>query len=151
MVREVILNIMADGNMIIIRIGKIKKAMTTTKKKKSKQDLLPTGTNNKNAHIVGDSIVIYVEEWKLKNSLGNNYNVYVRFVRTKIKCMNDYVTPCIRENNPEYVTLQVGTNELNFELTPERIVKSVIDVIEVIEAIDVKIFKPTIELSAYPV
>ena len=34
---------------------------------------------------------------------------------------------------------------------PERIAKSVIDVTEVIEAIDVKIFQPTIELSVYPV
>ena len=41
-----------------------------------------------------------------------------------------YVKPCIRENNPEYVILHVETNELNSELT---------------------LFKPTIELSVYPV
>ena len=43
----------------------------------------------------------------------------------------DYVKPCIRENNQEYVILHiildVGTNELSSELTPERIAKSVID------------------------
>ena len=33
MVREAILNIITDGNMIINRIGKIKKAIITTKKK----------------------------------------------------------------------------------------------------------------------
>ena len=42
--------------------------------------------------------------------------------------MKDYVKPCIRENNPEYVILYVESNELNSELTPERIAKSVIDV-----------------------
>ena len=42
--------------------------------------------------------------------------------------MMDYVKPCIRENNPEYIILHVGTNELNSVLTPERIAKSVIDV-----------------------
>ena len=50
------------------------------------------------------------------------------FLGAKVKCMKDYVKPCIRENNPEYVILHVGTNELNSELTPERIAKSVIDV-----------------------
>ena len=98
-------------------------------KKKSKQDNLPTDTNNENVYILGDSIVKHVEGWKLKNSLGNNHNVYVRsFPGAKVKCMKDYVKPCIRENNPEYVILHVGTNELNSELTPERIAKSVIDV-----------------------
>ena len=42
--------------------------------------------------------------------------------------MKDYVKTCIRENNPEFVILHVGTNELNSELTPEKIEKSVIDV-----------------------
>ena len=71
----------------------------------------------------------HVEGWKLKNSLGNNHNGYVRsFPGEKVKCMKDYVKSCIRENNPEYVILHVGTNELNSELTPEIIAKSVIDV-----------------------
>ena len=35
MVRERILNIITDGNMIINRIGKMKKAMITTKKKRN--------------------------------------------------------------------------------------------------------------------
>ena len=42
--------------------------------------------------------------------------------------MKDYVKPRIRENKPQYAILHVGTNELNSELTPERIAKSVIDV-----------------------
>ena len=42
--------------------------------------------------------------------------------------MKDYVKPCIKENNLEYVILHVGTNELNSELSPERIPKSFINV-----------------------
>ena len=44
------------------------------------------------------------------------------------KSLKDCVKPCIRENNSEYVILHVGANELNFELTPQRIAKSIIDV-----------------------
>ena len=57
--------------------------------------------------------------------------------------MKDYDNPCIKGKNPEYVTLHVGTKELNSELTPERISKPIIDV--------GKIFELTIELSVYPV
>ena len=42
--------------------------------------------------------------------------------------MKHYVKPCIREKNPNYVIFHVGTNELNSELPPERIAKSIIDV-----------------------
>ena len=42
--------------------------------------------------------------------------------------MKDYVRPCIRQKNPDYVILHVGTNEFNSELPPERIAKSIIDV-----------------------
>ena len=39
--------------------------------------------------------------------------------------MRDYVKPCIRETNPDYVILYIGTNELNSELPPGRIAKSI--------------------------
>ena len=54
-----------------------------------------------------------------------------------------YVKPCIRKNNPEYAILHVGTNEINSELTSERIANQ--------SSMSVKIFKPTIDLSVYPV
>ena len=154
MVREAIVNIMTDGNMIINRIGKMKKSDDNSnekkkskqdneneksddnnnEKKKSKQDNLSTDANNKNVYILGDSMVKHLEGWKLKNSLGSNHNVYVRsFLGAKVKCMKDYVNPCVRENNPEYVMLHVGTNELNSELTPDRIAKSIIDVVKNIQ------------------
>ena len=89
-----------------------KNAMITTKKKR-------TDTDNKNVYFLG--IVKHVEGWKLKNALRS-------FPGVKVKCMKDYVQPCMRENNPEHVILHVGTNKVNSELTSERIVKSVIDV-----------------------
>ena len=74
--------------MIINRIGK-KRDDNNKEKQKLKQDNLPKDTNNTNIYILGDSIVKHVEGWKLKNSLGNNHNVYVSFLRAKVKCMND--------------------------------------------------------------
>ena len=35
------------------------------------------------------------------------------FSGSKSQMYEDYVKPCIRENNPEYAILHVGTNELN--------------------------------------
>ena len=73
-------------------------------------------------------MVKHVEGWKLMKSIDKNHNVYVRnFSGAKVKCMKDYVKPCIREKNPDYVIFHVGTNELNSELPPERIAKSIID------------------------
>ena len=74
-------------------------------------------------------MVKHVEGWKSMKSIDKNHNVYVRnFSGAKVKCMKDYVKPCIREKNPDYVIFHVGTNELNSELPPERIAKSIIDV-----------------------
>ena len=42
--------------------------------------------------------------------------------------MKHYAKPCIREKNPNYVIFHVGTNELNSELPPENIAKSITDV-----------------------
>ena len=75
-------------------------------------------------------MVTHVEGWKLKKSIDKDHNFYVRsFPRTKVKCMKDYVKPCIREKNL-YVILHVGTNELNSELQPGRIAKSMIHVVK---------------------
>ena len=57
-----------------------------------------------------------------------SYCLCKKFSESKSQMYEGYVKPCIRENNLEYVILHVGTNELNSELTPERIAKSYIDV-----------------------
>ena len=42
--------------------------------------------------------------------------------------MKDYVKPCIREKNPDYLILNVEVNQLNSGLPPERTAKPIIDV-----------------------
>ena len=107
----------------------MKKMLVTKKKNRSSEkESLPTDKSNKNIYILGDSMVKHVEGWKLKKSIYQNH-VYVRsFSGAKLKCMKDYVKPRIREKNPDYVIFHVGKNELNSELPPERIAKSIIDV-----------------------
>ena len=49
-------------------------------------------------------MVKHVERWKLNKSIDQNHNAYVRsFSGAKVKYMKDYVKPCIREKNPDYV------------------------------------------------
>ena len=65
----------------------------------------------------------------MKKSIDKNHNVYVgRFSGAKVKCMKDYMKPCSREKNLDFVIFHVATNELNSELPLERIAKSIIDV-----------------------
>ena len=99
------------------------------KNRSSEKDSLSTDKSNKNMYILGDSMVKHVEGWKLKKSIDQNHNAYVRsFSGAKVKCMKDYVKPCIREKNLDYVIFHVGTKELNSELPPKKIAKSIIDV-----------------------
>ena len=39
--------------------------------------------------------------------------------------MKNYTKPCVQKNYPDHIILHVGANELNSELPPERIAKSV--------------------------
>ena len=79
--------------------------------------------------ILGDSLVKHVKEWNLAQQLNLSRTVYVRnFPSTKVKCMKDYVKPSIRENNLDHSIIHVGTSDLNSETSPERIVKSIVDV-----------------------
>ena len=55
------------------------------------------------------------------------YIVYVKqFSGARTKCMKDYVKPSLRKN-PDHFILQVGTNDLIKERSPERIAKSIVD------------------------
>ena len=61
--------------------------------------------------------------------------VYVRsFLGAKVKCMRDYVKLSLRENDPKNVILHVGTNDLNSELSPDRIANSIVDVAKNIQS-----------------
>ena len=108
---------------------KIDKEKNDSGNDKSKKAKIPIDDKKKNKkiYILGDSMVKHVEGWQLSKS--TNQKVYVRsFTGAKVKCMKDYVKPCIRENDQDHVIIHVGTNQMNSELPPERIAKSVIDV-----------------------
>ena len=47
--------------------------------------------------------------------------------------MKNYGKPCIRGNNPDHVIIHLGTNDLKFEPTPERIAKSIVDIQEILK------------------
>ena len=36
--------------------------------------------------------------------------------------------PCIRENKPDHIIILVSINNLNSEIAPERIAKSIVDI-----------------------
>ena len=105
------------------QVGKVmKNGSNKEKNKSSEKDSLLTN-NNKSIYILGDSIVKHLG-WKLKKSIDKDHNVYLRsFSGAKVKCMKDYVKPCICQKNLDYLILHVGTNELNATLLPERIAK----------------------------
>ena len=95
----------------------------------SQGNKLLTDKKKSNIYILGDCIVKHIEGWKLTKKTDKNHTIYVRsYLKTKVKCMKDYVKPSIRENDPDHVILHVGTNELNSELLPEKTAKSIPDV-----------------------
>ena len=63
--------------------------------------------------VLGDNMVKHIQGWDITKKLGNKHKLYNRqFAGSKVICMNDYVKPCIRENNPDHITFHVGTNDI---------------------------------------
>ena len=82
----------------------------TEEKKQTKQ---PTANKISKVFILGDSMVKHIQGWEINMKLDYKQNVYVRqFPGAKINCMNDYVKPCTRENNPDHIIFHVGTNDI---------------------------------------
>ena len=76
--------------------------------------------------VLGDSIIKHVKSYSLSKSL-DNCKVYVKdFPGARVRCMQDYVRPPIREN-PNHIILHVGTNDLTTNIPPEKVVESIID------------------------
>ena len=78
--------------------------------------------------ILGDSMVKYVNGWSVSESLRKKHNVYIRsFSGSKVRCMKDFVKPCIRVKDPNYIILHVGINDLNLEKGAKLCIKSIVD------------------------
>ena len=66
--------------------------------------------------------------WDTTKKLENKHKVYIRqFAGSKITCMNDYVKPCIRENNPDHIIFHVGTNDIPTSKDPLAIAQYIVD------------------------
>ena len=76
--------------------------------------------------ILGDNIIKHVKSYSLSKSV-DNWEVYVKdFPGARVRCMQDYLRPTIREN-PDHIILHIGTNDLATNIPPEKVVGSIID------------------------
>ena len=82
----------------------------------------------KKVFVLGDSMVKHIKGWYITKKLENKHKVYIRqFAGSKRICMNDYVKPCIRENNPHHIIFHVGTNDIPTSKDPLAIAQSIVD------------------------
>ena len=85
----------------------------------------------KKVFLLGDSMVKHLQGWDITKKLENKHKVYIRqFTGSKVTCMNDYVKPCIRENNPDHIIFHVGTNDIPTSKDPLAIAHSIVDLVK---------------------
>eukprot|EP00795_Rhopilema_esculentum_P010798 gene10798-biopygen13251 len=83
--------------------------------------------NKKNILIIGDSILKHLDGRKLKGSLRNGQNVYVKsFSGANVEDMADYSKPPMKKN-PDIVVLHVGTNSLGTNKPADEIASEICD------------------------
>ena len=76
----------------------------------------------KAAFAIGDSMVKKIDGYLLTSSVNHKYIVKVRsFLSTKTIDMLDYIKPTQRDFNPDVYLLDVGTNNLSFNKSPEQV------------------------------
>ena len=73
-------------------------------------------------------MVKHIQSWDITKKLENKHKVYIRhFAESKVICMNDYVKPCIHENNPDHIIFHVATNDIPTSKDPPAIPQSIVD------------------------
>ena len=83
-------------------------------------------SNKRSITIIGGSIVKDIKAHKMRNSLPNNVNVYIKsFSGATVDCMNSYVKPSMKYN-PNVVILNTGTNDLRSNKQPETIADEIL-------------------------
>ena len=76
--------------------------------------------------ILGDSMVKYINEWEISKRLQSECKVYVKqFSDARAKFKKGYMKPLLRKNYDHFI-IHVGTNDLNMEISPELIAKSIV-------------------------
>ena len=82
----------------------------------------------KKVFVLGDSMVQYIQGWDIARKLENKHKVYIRqFAGSKVIRMNDYVKPCIRQNNLDHIIFHAGTNDIPTSKDPLAIAQSIVD------------------------
>ena len=76
--------------------------------------------------IFGHIMVKHINGWEISKRLQSDCKVYVKqFLGTRTQCMKDYMEPSLG-GSPDHFILHVGTNDLNTEISPELIAKSIV-------------------------
>ena len=77
-------------------------------------------SSRKKVLILGGSLLKYFKSYSLSRSL-DNCKVYVKdFPGTRVRCIQDYVRPTIRENL-YHIIFNVGTNDLATNILTEKV------------------------------
>ena len=134
----------SDDNSTSSKIFKNNKNITKRRKRKSRKtissdtainssyDVLTTKgmpkRQKESVFILGDSMVKHINGFLITKTIGHKYLVKTRpFKGAKAICMYDHSRPTIREFDPEYIILAIGTNDLTTEKKSSEIAKSIID------------------------
>ena len=111
------------GDSIIKHVKRLVLAHININAIRNKFDTLVQQITN-NIHI------LMISETKLDNSLSKSLDdckVYVKdFSGARVRCMQDYLSPTIRENH-DHIILHVVTNDLTTKIPPEKVAESIID------------------------
>ena len=78
-------------------------------------------TTDKNKTDLNNSSDINGTSYKQKSS-----KYYIRR-ELEVRSVKDYVNPCERDENLDYITMHVRTNDLNSQNNPERVTKSIVN------------------------
>ena len=81
----------------------------------------------KRAYIIGDSILKHVQGYEISKSLENCKTNLKSFSGAKVRVMQDYIKPALRQN-PDQIIVHVGTNDLVSSKRPEQIAEHIIGV-----------------------
>ena len=69
-----------------------------------------------------------LNDYFLMRKVRHKYLIKVRsFSGAKVSCMVDHVNPTLRDDKPDHIILNLGTNDLRTETTANQIAKSIMD------------------------
>ena len=120
------INNINNSNNNIPNIETTKKNGNEDNKDKGKSKVNNPIQNTNRVYILGDSIMKHVKGYTISSSL-DKCKVYVKdFPGARIRCLQDYVRPTLRENL-DHIIIHIGTNDLESNTPVEKVAESIID------------------------